>query len=260
LTVTPCLAADLIRTGDAKGLQHLIRSWQRSYNMSLPGVLHCLLWTFGARPLASAALGRVAPRAWEGNRLSRSLRNTLPWVAPDAGLRKEVEARIRQWMPSPIPSRGFYLDDVRASIEHPLTSMELEEIFEMGRWLGVRFLHPYWDAEVADILYRTPPLFLFGGGRAKSVVRETMARRFPALGLDRQKKRAGTAYFCEVLDKEIPELWRRNGDLSATADLGIVEPRVAAAMAKSSIESNVGMGLVRIWDLMNVESWIRAHQ
>ena len=260
LSVTPCLAADLIRTGDVVGLQHLLRSWRRSYNMSVPGVLQCLLWTFGLRPLASAALARVAPHAWNENRVSRSLQNTLAWVAPDAGLRREVDDRIRQWMPSPIPSRTFYLEDVRWSIEHPLTSMELEEIFEMGRWLGVRFLHPYWDAEVADILYRTPPLLLFGGGRAKSVVRETMARRFPALGLDRQKKRAGTAYFCEVLDREVPDLWRNNGDLSASADLGIVDPQAAAAMASKSIESNVGMGLVRIWDLMNVESWIRAHQ
>jgi asparagine synthetase B (glutamine-hydrolysing) len=260
LAVTPSLAADLIRTGDLKGLRHLIRSWKRSYNMSVPGVLHCLLWTFGLRPLASAGLAKLAPGAWEANRISRSVRNRLAWVAPEADLQKELEARVRQWTPSPIPTRGFYLGDVRASIEHPLTSMELEEIFEMGRWLGVRYLHPYWDADVANILYRTPPLLLFGGGRAKSAVRQTMARRFPSLGLDRQKKRAGTAYFCTVLDREIPDLWRRNGDLSAMADMGIVEPRSAAAMATRSIESNVGIGLVRIWDLMNVENWIRAHQ
>jgi asparagine synthase (glutamine-hydrolysing) len=259
LSVTPCLAADLIRSGDVNGLQHMLRSWRRSYNMSVPVVLKCLLWTFGLRPIASAILARMAPHSWNENRVSRSLQNALPWVAPDAALRREIDDRIRQWMPSPIPSRTFYLDDVRWSIEHPLTAMELEEIFEMGRWLGVRFLHPYWDAEVADILYRTPPLLLFGKGRAKSVVRETMARRFPALGLDRQKKRAGTAYFCEVLDREVPDLWRIHGDLSASADLGLVDPRAASAMASKSLESNAGMGLVRIWDLMNVESWIRAH-
>src|SRR5258705_7645985 len=65
LTVTPSLAADLIRTGDVRGFQHLISSWKRSYNMSLPRVLKCLGWSFGLRPLASAALGRIAPRAWQ---------------------------------------------------------------------------------------------------------------------------------------------------------------------------------------------------
>jgi asparagine synthetase B (glutamine-hydrolysing) len=268
LGVTPSVAADLIRAGDVRGFRHLVSSWKRSYNMSLPNVLKCLGWTFGLRPLASAALGQIAPRRWEANRLSRSLRSTLAWVAPDPALKNEINARIRRFLPSPIPSRGHYLQDVRWSLEHPLTALELEEIFEMGRALGVRFLHPYWAPEVADILYRTPPLLLFAGGRSKSVVRKTMARRFPGLALDTQKKRAGTTYFGSVLIREVPELWRRNGDLSAMADLGIVDPRKAAAMATSTIEaamgnpvrgSTEGLGLVRLWDLMNIESWIRAH-
>jgi asparagine synthase (glutamine-hydrolysing) len=260
LAVTPSLASDLIQAGDVKGLTRLIRGWKRSYKMSSPRVLRSLLWRFGMRPLAGSLLARLAPRTMEANRVSRGVRSTFAWVAPKAPLRSELEARVRRWLPSATPSRGFYLDDVRKSLEHTLTAMELEEIFEMGRSLGVRYLHPYWDAEVVDILYQTPPLLLFAGGRAKSVVRETMARRFPALGLDRQKKRAGTAYFSSVLDREIPDLWRRNGDLSAMADLGIVDPQAAAAMAKESIESSGGIGLTRIWDLMNVESWIRAHQ
>jgi hypothetical protein len=95
-----------------------------------------------------------------------------------------------------------------------------------------------------------------------------MARRFPGLALETQKKRAGTSYFGSVLAREIPDLWRRNNDLSAMADLGIVDPRKAAAMAGSTIESAManpvlgsteGLGLVRLWDLMNVENWIRAH-
>jgi asparagine synthetase B (glutamine-hydrolysing) len=260
LAVTPLLAADLIKARDVKGLAQLTRGWRRSYDMSYVNVARCLLWTFGIRPLAGSVLARLAPRAMEENRVSRGVRSTFEWVAPQAPLRGELEARVRQWLPSAVPSRGFYQEDVRRTLEHPLTSLELEEIFEMGRWLGVRYLHPYWDAEVVDILYRTPPLLLFAGGRAKGVVRATMARRFPGLGLDRQKKRAGTAYFSSVLDREIPDLWRRNGDLSAMADLGIVEPRAAAAMAKDTLASKPGIGFTRIWDLMNVESWIRAHQ
>jgi hypothetical protein len=268
LAVSPLVAADLIRAGNARGFRQLAAGWKRSYKMSLAAVLKCLGWSFGLRPLASAALARAAPGAWKANREWRSTRSILAWVAPDAALRSELETRARRWLPSPVPTRGFYLQDVRASLEHPLTALELEEIFEMGRWLGVRFLHPYWAPEVADILYRTPPLFLFAGGRAKSVVRNTMARRFPGLGLDRQKKRAGTSYFRQVLHDEIPALWNRERDLSAMADFGIIDPKQVASMATSAIESAMatsavethdGMVLVRLWDLMNVETWVRAH-
>jgi asparagine synthase (glutamine-hydrolysing) len=260
LTVTPMVAADLLRSLHVRGLAQLIPAWSRSYNLSYPSVLRILLWKFGARPLASSALARLAPRAWEANRVSRHMRGRLPWVAPRGVLRDELDTRVRQFMPPARPTRDFYFDDVQRSLEHPLTCMELEEIFEMGRSLGVRFVHPYWDADVADLLYRTPPLLLFGGGRSKSLVRKTMAQRFPALGLDRQKKRAGTAYFNAVLRREVADLWRGHSNLSAMADMGIVEPRAAADMARASLESEPGIGLVRIWDLVNTEHWIRAHQ
>ncbi|MGE0705480.1 MAG: asparagine synthetase B [Vicinamibacterales bacterium] len=260
LTVTPSLVADMIRTGDVRGLAQFIPAWKRSYNVPLPRILQILLWQFGARPLASAWLERVAPKAWKENRVARGVRGTLAWVAPDGPLRRELDDRVRRFMPPASPPNGFYFNDVTRSLEHPLTCMELEEIFEMGRANGVRFVHPYWDAEVADLLYRTPPLLLFSGGLSKSVVRKTMAKRFPALGLDRQKKRAGTAFFSLVLEREVADLWRQRPELSAMADLGIVEPGAATEMANTTIASNPGIGLVRIWDLINTESWIRAHQ
>jgi asparagine synthase (glutamine-hydrolysing) len=259
LTVTPSLAADLMRTGDLRGLLRLTTAWRRSYRMSVPGVLKCLWWTFGARPLASSVLATLAPDAWRAQQVRRNVAGTFPWVAPEARLRDELRQRITKWLPSAVPARGFYLEDVRRSLEHPLTSIELEETFEMGRRLGIHFLHPYWDARIVDILYRTPPLLLLRGGLAKSLIRETMARRFPKLGLDRQKKRAGTAYFKAVLDREIPALWRANRDLSALADLGIVDVGAASAMADKSIASHFGTGLARTWNLVNVEAWVRAH-
>jgi Asparagine synthase len=260
LGVTPALAADLVRAGDVRQLARLVRGWRQSYELTPVQVLRCLLWRYSARPLASAALDRMAPGLWKANRVWRSVRSTLPWIAPAPALRRELDARIDRFLPSPRPSTGFYLQDVRASLEHTLTSMELEEIFETGRRLHVRFLHPYWDADVVDILYRTPPLLLFSGGRSKSVVRQIMARRFPGLGLEHQKKRAGTTFYRSVLHREIPALWARRGSLDALGDLGVVEPGQATAMATKSIAENFGTGLVRIWDLVNVESWIRAHQ
>ena len=260
LAITPLLAADLIRSGDVKRLAQLVRGWGRSYELTPIQVVRSLFWRFGARPIASAALESIAPERWRQNRARRTSRSTFEWVAPETGVRREVDERIERWLPPARPANGFYLQDVRNSLEHTLTSMELEEIFETGRRLGVRYLHPYWDATVVDILYRTPPLLLFSGGRSKSIVRHTMARRFPGLGLERQKKRAGTSFYRSVLDREIPVVWARRNRLDALGDLGIVEPRKAAAMAESTIANRFGTGLVRIWDLMNLETWVTAHQ
>ena len=144
-------------------------------------------------------------------------------------------------------------------MEHPLVAMELEEMFEMGRRLGFRYANPYWDSDVVDILYRTPPEVLMTGGRSKGVVRTTMARRFPGLGLDRQRKRGATTFFTSVIAREVPELWRRNPDLPGLAGLGIVDMHGVRSMADRAIERSDIHDLVRVWYLMNTEAWVAAH-
>ena len=259
LSASPFIGADMLRSGNAVGLARLIGAWRRSYNLTLGYSAQILLWSFGARPLASAAMNAIAPGAWRVSRVNRGIAGTRPWVAGDAALRRELDERVAQYLPNPNPPGGFYLHDVRASLEHPLTVLELEEIFEHGRRLDVRFLHPYWDADVVDTMYRTRPLHLFTGGRAKSVVRRTMANRFPGLGLEHQKKRSGTGFYARVLDREIPALWARHRAIPALKDLGIVDGTKAIAMADRSVESKTGTGLVSIWDLMNLDVWVQAH-
>ena len=260
LAVSPYLAADLLRAGDLKEFGQLAWGWRRSYNLSPPRVLRMLLWTYGGRPLASAFLDRVVPHAWKARRVRRVMGETPKWVAPDRALRNELDARVDRWLPSANPRTGFYFQDVRASLDHPLTSTELEEMFENGRRSGLRFRHPYWDADIVDMLYRTPPHLLFAGGRAKSLVRGAMALRFPGLGLDRQKKRAGTTFYRSVLMREIPGLWRQNRELSALSDLGIVNRTGATSMVDRSIAPTFQQNLRRVWDLINLENWVRSHQ
>lgn len=259
LTVSPYLAADLIRRGDLAGLAQFMRAWQRSYRLSPWRVLRGNLWTFGIRPLAGAGLDRIAPRAWHRNRLARLRATTRPWVAPDPTLKAEIDRRTEDALTPASPAAGFYFQEVRAGLDHPLTSMELEEIFEMGRRLGVRFRHPYWDADVVDLLYRTPPRLLSRNGRAKSLVRDTVARRFPRLGLERQKKIAGTSFFRQVLRDEIPKLWKNSGGAPHLAALGVVDAARAQAMVDASLSEFSREGLSRIWDLVNLDAWVQAH-
>ena len=129
----------------------------------------------------------------------------------------------------------------------------------MGRRLGFRYAHPFWDGDGVDILYRTPPQALLTGGRSKGVVRTAMARRFPELGLDRQRKRLPTTFFDSMVASEVPDLWRRNRDLPNLAGLGIVDPQGVRQMADRAIETQDRRDLLGLWYLMNTEAWLVAH-
>jgi hypothetical protein len=53
----------------------------------------------------------------------------------------------------------------RNGLDHPVFSWISEEQYEWGKQIGVRLLHPFFDADVVEILYRTPPRVLNDGGR-----------------------------------------------------------------------------------------------
>ena len=258
LAVSPYFAADLLRRGDFSGLVRLVSAWCRSYRLSPLSVFRTTLWTFGARPLAGLMLNKIAPGAWQANRFRRAVRKTPAWVAPDRELRALLDKRVEASLTPSSPPTGFYFHDVRTSLDHALTCLELEEMFEMGRRLGVRILNPYWDADVVDMLYRTPPLLLCRDGRAKSLVRETVARRFPGLGLEHQRKIAGTSFRRSLLEAQIPKIWRAAGGVRALTALGIVDGRKADAMVERSIAHNDHEGLNRTWDLLNVNAWVES--
>ena len=42
---------------------------------------------------------------------------------------------------------GFYFRELWECLDHPLTAMEMEEVFESGTRMGLRILMPYWDAD-----------------------------------------------------------------------------------------------------------------
>jgi hypothetical protein len=136
--------------------------------------------------------------------------------------------------------------------------MELEEVFDMGRRLGMRIMHPYWDADLVDMLYRTPPHLLMRKRRAKGLVRETVARRFPALGLDRQKKVAATSFYRSVLQNEVPQLWKSSGGAPTLASLGVIDERKTDDMVRGALSQFSRAGLSRVWDVMNLEAWVRS--
>lgn len=258
LSVSPYHSADLIRRGHLGRWLGFVAAWKQSYRVTWPQVLKGAVWTYGARPLSSLALGRVAPGTWERSRVARLMRKTPAWVAPGPDLRQALEARAARALTPTSPSQGFYVQEIRTGMDHPLMSMELEETFEFGRRHGLRVQHPYWDADLIELLYRTPPHLLNQGGRSKALVRRSVARRFPLLGFDRQKKVVATDFYRTTLAREGAAAWRSLGGVQALADMGIVNSRATEEAFAAMLNGSKTHGVYRIWDILSTEAWVRA--
>jgi asparagine synthase (glutamine-hydrolysing) len=266
LGVGPAYAADLIRSLDLVRLVGLIANYMRSFPPPRRRILHSLVWTFGARALlrdvAFHAYRRMGPSAVR-LRLRRAIRRTVPsWVAPDPLLRRELEQRLEGYLEATTPRShpdSFYLRACRESFESPLVSIEMEELFERGRRLGVRFLQPYWDADLADFLYRTPPRLLNWGGRSKGLVRPMLARRFPQATFERQKKVMSTNFFRAIISREGETAWQTMGGVPELARLGLVDAAALGDTRAAVLRDGSTRDMYRLWSALNLESWIRAH-
>jgi asparagine synthase (glutamine-hydrolysing) len=258
LAVSPFLAADLIKSLDVVGFIRFAATLKRSYSASRLSLWRGSVWTFGLRPLLSAAVGRVAPAWWRRSREQRLIASTPAWIAPDRALRAQMDARAGRNLADPNPPAGFYRRDARTAFDHPLMAIELEEHFEFSRRLGVRLLHPYWDADLVDLLARIPPPLLNRGGRAKGMVRHTLARRFPGLGFERHKKVAATSFYHRILLEEGPRLWRAMGGARELARLEIVDARMLESTVHALCAGAQSQQLYRLWDVLGLEAWLRA--
>jgi asparagine synthetase B (glutamine-hydrolysing) len=264
LSVSPFLGADLLRSGRFVEFSRFLVAWRRSYRFSSPmSFLRSAFWTYSLRPLAGAALDTVAPTRWQRRRAHRATASDPSWVAPDPVLSRILRERAPRSLGASRPAHGFYFQEVRTGLDHPLTSLELEEQYQFGSWLGVRFHHPYWDADLVDMLYRTPPHLLNRGGRSKGLVRDTVARRFPSLGFERQRKVLATSFYRTVLFAEAPAVANRYGDCRTLSSLGVVDGKAAERMVRETLSTPHRDGqssahLHRVWDLLNLEAWARS--
>jgi hypothetical protein len=138
-----------------------------------------------------------------------------------------------------------------------MTSWGSEEQYAFGSKMGVQLLHPYFDQDLVELLYRTPPRLLTEGGRTKTLVRGVLARRFPALGFERQKKVSALSYIHSLMLSQGPELLEICGDFPALSGLGVVDGRAAREFWRDLLQRG-DRRLREMWGLVNLEMWTRS--
>jgi asparagine synthase (glutamine-hydrolysing) len=257
LTVSPYLSADLISRGAFLQLAQFIGALWRSYTLSPAALVRLTLWRAGLRPLAGRVLHRLMPETLKSWRLARVLAGDPSWVAPDRELRAEQRRRAERGLTDLDPPQGFYMRELKPSLDHSVISWAMEELYHFGRKNGVRYLHPFWDPDLVELLYRTPPAVLLKGGRTKGLVRETLSRRFPNLGLHSQRKVRSTSFFESLVRHEGQALIDLAGDFPALSELGIVDSR-AMRLSMHEVLHRPGKG-TSFWGPINLEIWSRSH-
>lgn len=262
LTISPFLAADFLRDFDLAGIYKLWKSIYRSYHEPTFALFRNLIWRWGLEPLllppAHRFVKRVAPWAIT---LRHRVKGTMPkWLAPDSALRQELAERRYGRVPTKREKPdSFYLRSGRTALDIPLISMVSEESFNVGERLGACELHPFWDADLVDLLYRTPPFLLNSDGRNKGLVRSTLARRFPQVGFNQQRKMGASKFYATTIFREGGEALQRLGRTRLLAELGVVDEPGLSSLLERILTQHPDGQVFHIWKVLNLETWARAH-
>jgi asparagine synthase (glutamine-hydrolysing) len=265
LSTPPQVAGDLLRSLDLVGLHRLWRTYSRSHPEVDWARFSTLTWRYGLQPLLREAgrgralerLLRGAGRRGEGAPGLPPRVAPEPWIAPDDGLRREVAARLeRAVAEAPRPAAGSaFAANLRAGLDSSWAWQRCEENFTLGRRAGVRLYDPLWDPDLADLLMRVRPAYCNRDGYSKGVLRRPLARRFPRLGFDRQEKLMLGTFISPVVAREVESALQRAGKRWLLSELGVVDP---AGLAGFLERPNPRKGW-RVWDVLNLEFWARAH-
>ncbi len=265
LNVSPTYAADLIRRARFSDLRRLLNQYINSFNAPSWRLYYYGIWKFGLRPLLGQLTGDVllatSPDLIRKRRRNSYLRHQPAWIAPDSRLNQELVRRIDESVEKSIQDqhiKSIYIKEMHTSLEHPLVAMELETSYELTRNYKIKKLAPFQDADLVDFLYRTPPKYLIRGGMAKGMVRESLAKRFPDLGFDTQKKKAATGFFRHVLINQGKISWAASKHAEALTDLGIIDPvkldnELQDIFSGRSSPARAWL----IWNILSLESWTK---
>lgn len=267
----PHLAGDLLQSLDLKGIFQLWRALARSFPAPVEVPLHAMLWRWGARPwlrdawLASfaPALAGVTAGAVQRLRRRQMTRSKPRWIASDPALdreidRREIESCERADSRKKIP--GFSLRYARSILDLPQKWMFHEETFQLAGRIGVHVAQPFWDVDVIDIAMKIRPQVRVRDGVTKSLMRRALIRRFPGLGFESRLKSYTGDAILRALTRATAEIRKALGGTWALAELGLVNGDQVTALMNRAIAGTEDREWVQVWDILNLETWVRYHQ
>jgi asparagine synthetase B (glutamine-hydrolysing) len=262
LGVGPHLAADLLRTLQFGKFAKFTRYMHQSYSMPYSLVLSDLVWKFGLKQLISGARNHVMPMLGHDLDASRARRALPDWLAPDPAVRRLIVDRLTQARRTERLARNaapsLYAFEARRSLRHPIVVSEIENKFAMSEAAGVHFFEPYWDADLIELLYRTPPDILSRGGIAKGLVHKLVRDALPAFKVPKQVKLALNDFYLKRVRTEAEAVWRSYGGVRALEGLGLVDGAKFSALVERILHEENSKELWMIPHVLSVESWLRA--
>lgn len=253
------ITRDLLRSAD---LRSIYRLWRADSRLS-PRRSTRAWWVYCYRPFIDDLLrGSAAGRSVAARLHARSGPapiSSSSWVAPDPTLRTEVARRLeatRDLATANASTESAYIRGARWNLDNPRPWMRQEEQYLLGRRSGIPQHNPFWDREVVEVFTRVHPLVRTRGGLTKAMLRENLVRRYPELGFDRQVKALVNPFVSSMVRREAHHAFETLGGVtSALGDLGIVDVTEASAFVNECPSGRES----RVWDVLNLEAWARAH-
>jgi len=269
LGMSPRLADNMLRATNILGILRLQRTLARYHSGVHWAGLSGVVWQFGMKPSlrnawhSAAAAGRtlfgIAPTGAAGMTAALSHLIPEPWIAPDRCLRLEIAQRLAPNSMAVKRPRGIehvYRRAMLSKFNAPYLGLRAEEAFLLGRHSGVPQRDPFWDADLIDLIVRIRPAVRNHSGVSKALLRNTLASRFAARGFATQRKASGRVMFIRAaMLAEASTAVRAWGEHWALGELGVVDPKQAIEFVNHPPE---GKGW-RVWDVINLEAWVRAH-
>jgi asparagine synthase (glutamine-hydrolysing) len=268
LGVSPHVAAEFLRTGNIRALYRLWRAYANYYPTVEWASLANLVGRYGVRTLlearwrASGFAGSLERRRPRHRQLSAAAGTPSwiapePWIAPDAALRAAVSTRqlVRQAADSKGRNESAYVRVLRRQLNAPYPWLRAEENFVLGRKADMPIRDPFWNAELIEFLIRVSPLTRQRNGMPKALIRERLSRRFPDLGFERQQKKLLGNIIRSITRAETEKALGALGGNWVLDELGVIDSR-QMLRAMDDLKGAKGW---RIWDLLNLEAWVRAN-
>jgi hypothetical protein len=87
-----------------------------------------------------------------------------------------------------------------------------------------------------------------------------VARRFPGLGFESQRKIGATGFVRSLIDAEGRRAWSELGGVSALARAGLVDEVALDRVVDEALRDGNSAHYYRVWDLLALESFLRTRQ